>query len=85
MNVWKPSLEEIEKTKSWDIWNKEQSEFSWQYEERETCYILEGEAEVIDKRGNRVTFKSGDMVQFDEGLVCTWKIKKEIRKRYYFG
>ena len=85
MRVWQPTMEEIEKTKGWGIWSKEESEFPWYYDEMETCYILEGEASAADNKGNNIRFKAGDMVQFKEGLSCTWKISKAIKKRYHFG
>jgi uncharacterized protein len=85
MKVWKPSDSEIKSTENWDIWTKEKSVFSWYYDDRETCLILEGEAEVKDKQGHSISFKTGDMVQFEQGLECTWTIKKDIRKRYLFG
>lgn len=85
MKVWQPGPGEIDETKNWGIWSKEASEFPWFYSERETCYILEGEAEASDKDGNHILFKAGDMVQFEQGLECTWKITKDIRKRYRFG
>jgi uncharacterized cupin superfamily protein len=85
MKVWQPTSEEIEKTKGWGTWNKEESEFPWYYDDTETCYILEGEAIATDNKGNKINFKAGDMVQFQEGLSCTWKINKAIRKRYKFG
>jgi uncharacterized cupin superfamily protein len=85
IKVWKPTSEEIEKTKNWGTWSKEASEFPWSYDETETCYILQGEANVSDNKGNNVRFKAGDMVQFEQGLKCTWKITDDIRKRYKFG
>ncbi len=85
MKVWKPTEEEIKTTQDWGIWEKEASEFPWSYDEKETCLILDGKAEVSDKEGNKVVFESGDMVQFEAGLTCTWKIVKDIRKRYVFG
>jgi uncharacterized cupin superfamily protein len=85
MKVWQPTQEEIENTKGWGTWSKEVSEFPWYYDDTETCYILEGEASATDQKGNRIHFKTGDMVQFKEGLSCTWKISKAIRKRYRFG
>lgn len=85
MKVWRPKNDEIVKTGDWGEWNKEESVFPWQYSERETCYILEGEAEVFDDRGNSIKFGKGDMVQFEKGLSCEWKITKAIRKRYIFG
>lgn len=84
MKVWQPGEDEIKKTQNWGIWSKEISEFPWYYDDTETCFILEGEAEVFDTKGNKVSFKAGDMVQFQQGLECTWVIKKNIKKRYKF-
>ena len=85
MKVKKPSPDEIKKAESWGTWSKEPSEFSWYYDDKETCYILEGEANVTDKEGNSITFKAGDWVEFEQGLECTWKISKTIKKHYHFG
>ena len=30
------------KVKSWPMWTKEPSSFEWHYDERETCYFLQG-------------------------------------------
>ena len=44
--------------KSWDIWEKEKSVFDWSYSDTETCFILEGEVEVIDNTsGEKLEFK----------------------------
>ncbi|MBN2524638.1 MAG: cupin domain-containing protein [Bacteroidales bacterium] len=85
MKVWKPTKKEIEQTKNWGSWDKETSEFPWSYDETETCYILEGEAIATNPEGKEIRFGSGDMVQFEKGLECTWKILKDIKKRYKFG
>lgn len=85
MKTWKPTEAEISSAQQWGIWEKEISEFDWFYEEEETCYILEGEAEVTDQNGESICFKTGDMVTFEQGLTCIWKIIKPIRKRYRFG
>jgi len=85
MKVWQPGKEEIKDTENWGIWEKEISEFEWYYDEPEICYILQGEAEVSDKQGNSICFKPDDMVKFEQGLECTWKIIKAIKKRYKFG
>ena len=66
-------------------WSKEKSEFPWFYDDSETCYILEGEAEATDNSGNKIEFRAGDMVKFEKGLQCNWKIKKDIKKKYLFG
>ena len=85
MKVKKPSSEEIKKTVTWETWEKEVSEFPWFYAEKETCFILEGKAEVMSDKGNKIEFEKGDWVEFEKGLSCTWKITEDIKKRYTFG
>ena len=85
MIVRKPTPGEIKTANSWDTWSKEPSEFPWSYDTRETCYIFEGEAMVTGKDGKTIRFGPGDWVEFEEGLECTWKINKAIRKKYMFG
>jgi hypothetical protein len=71
--------------KSWPIWEKEISEFPWEYDETETCYILEGEVVVTPEKGAAVSFRKGDLVIFSKGLKCRWKIINAVRKHYKFG
>ena len=85
MKVWRPTPDEIKLTSGWDIWKKEASEFPWFYDDTETCYILEGEAMATDSKGDTIQFQAGDMVRFEKGLSCKWKISKDIKKRYLFG
>jgi uncharacterized cupin superfamily protein len=85
MSKHKPTEEEIILTESWGIWSKEPSEFPWFYDEKETCLILEGSATVAADDGSVMSFGKGDLVTFEAGLRCTWKIDKAIRKRYKFG
>ena len=68
----------------WSIWEKEPSTFDWHYDDRETCYLLEGEVTVTTDKGE-VSFGKGDLVTFPKGLSCTWQIKKAVRKHYQFG
>ncbi len=70
---------------SWGTWSKEVSEFDWFYDDTETFYVLDGEVEVAGEDGSKISFEKGDLVQFKKGLKCVWKVKKPIRKRYYFG
>ena len=81
----KPTEEEIAMTDSWGTWSREPSDFPWSYSEKETCLILEGEARVTAADGQTISFKAGDLVTFEAGLECTWKIEKTIGKRYKFG
>jgi hypothetical protein len=85
MKVKKPEQQDIEKTANWGIWEKEPSVFPWQYDEKETCLILEGKASVTDRMGNQIDFQAGDWVEFEAGLECTWHITETIKKRYNFG
>lgn len=85
MIVKKPTEKEIEDTLTWSEWSKEPSTFPWFYDEKETCYILSGKAEVTDSKGNHISFTKGDWVEFEHGLKCTWKISQSIHKRYKFG
>lgn len=85
MSKKKPTEEDIRETENWGTWSKEPSEFPWFYETSETCYILDGSAVVTAENGDTISFERGDMVTFEEGLKCTWKIDKEIKKRFKFG
>lgn len=69
----------------WPIWTKEVSKFPWTYDEKETCYFLEGEAVVTPEGGEPVHIKTGDLVTFPRGMSCTWDIRAPVRKHYDFG
>ena len=71
-------------TSSWPIWECGVSEFDWDYADKETCHILEGEVEVVTGEES-VRFGAGDLVVFPQGLSCRWKVIKPVRKRYRFG
>jgi uncharacterized protein len=83
--VKKPTQEEKQEAESWPIWEKEQSDFPWEYDEQETCLILKGKATVTCSDGSSVEFSEGDYVVFPPGLKCTWKITDKISKHYKFG
>ena len=68
----------------WEIWECEESKFSWFYHEKESCYLLEGEVEVSSDV-ETVKFSVGDFVVFPKGLKCRWKVIKPVRKHYTFG
>lgn len=69
----------------WPVWSKEVSEFDWEYDKTETCYIVEGKAIITPENGEPVTIESGDMVNFPKGLKCVWKIIEPIEKHYNFS
>ncbi|MFH1837868.1 MAG: cupin domain-containing protein [Candidatus Omnitrophota bacterium] len=72
--------------RSWPIWEKEISLFDWSYGEKETCYIIEGNAVVTSDDGKeKIEFGPGDLVTFQEDLICKWQIKEPIKKHYKMG
>lgn len=85
ITVRKPTEKEKQEASKWPTWSKEVSEFPWEYSEKETCYILQGKAQVTGDNGESAEFGAGDWVVFPAGLYCTWKIKENIKKHYKFG
>ena len=81
--VRKPTEDEILESTRWPIWEKEPSKFDWHYDEKELCYIIEGEA-IVKTDEEEVSFKQGDFVIFPKGLSCVWEIKNKIKKHYKF-
>jgi len=84
IEVRKPTPEEEAEMKTWPTWSKEPSEFPWHYDQKETCLVLEGEV-TVEAADETVSFGPGDCVIFPQGLECTWKVNKAIRKHYRFG
>ncbi len=82
--VRKATDKEYREAESWPIWEKEESEFPWDYDIKETCLILEGKATVRTAE-ETIEFGAGDYVVFPQGLECTWEIQKKIIKHYKFG
>ena len=81
--VRKPTEDEIQTCKSWPIWQCEPSTFDWQYTQKETCLIIEGEVTVKDGE-HSVSFGPGDLVVFPNGLNCIWNITQAVKKYYTF-
>ena len=69
----------------WGIWIKEVSKFPWYYDEKETCYFLEGDVVVTPEGGEPVRVGKGDLVTFPEGMSCEWDIRQPVRKHFRFG
>ncbi|MEN3013826.1 MAG: cupin domain-containing protein [Endomicrobiia bacterium] len=86
IKIKQPTKEELEKLKvnSWPIWECEISKFNWEYDEDETCYILEGKV-IVETENGKYEIKKGDLVSFPKGLKCVWDVKEPIRKRYNLG
>lgn len=81
----KPTDDEKQHAQGWPIWEKEASEFPWEYDEQETCLILEGEVTITNEDGETFEILPGDYVVFPKGMKCTWRINKDVRKHYKFG
>jgi uncharacterized cupin superfamily protein len=86
ITVEKPGEAQLAKlgVKTWPIWTKETSKFDWHYDEKETCYILAGRVRVTGG-GETVSFGTGDLVTFPQGLDCVWEVLEPVRKHYKFG
>lgn len=69
---------------SWGIWECEPSTFPWHYDDKETCYFLEGRVKVKTADGE-VEIGRGDLVVFPRGLDCTWEVVEKVKKHYRFG
>ena len=68
---------------SWGVWEKEPSEFDWEYTSEEHCYIIEGKARISTPNGE-VGIEKGDYVVFPVGLKCRWTVEQPIRKYFEF-
>tara|TARA_S200000501_G_C20724482_1_gene699960 strand:- start:371 stop:646 length:276 start_codon:yes stop_codon:yes gene_type:complete len=71
--------------KNWPIWECEPRNFTWNYNEKEICLIIEGEANIKTEAGESYFIKSGDLVEFPLGLSCEWQITKSIKKHFRSG
>lgn len=69
----------------WPVWNCDISQFPWTYDQREVCYLLEGEVVVTPDDGVPVEIAAGDLVMFPAGLSCHWDVLKPVCKRYRLG
>ena len=71
--------------KSWPIWECEPSKFQWNYDNKEICLIIEGQAKISTKNGDIYFISAGDLVEFPAGLYCEWVITKVLKKHYLLG
>ena len=71
--------------KNWPIWECEPSYFQWNYNEKEICLIIEGEAIIKNEAGESYFIQSGDLVEFPKGYSCKWQITKSIKKHFRLG
>ena len=71
--------------KSWPILECEPCKFQWNYDDKEICLIIEGQAKISTQNGDIYLIKAGDLVEFPAGLYCEWEITKSIKKHYRLG
>ena len=69
---------------SWNSWGCDISEFDWEYNADERCFIQEGKVIVTTDSGEKVEINKGDLVLFPQGLKCRWRVVEPIQKLYRF-
>ncbi|MCC8022873.1 MAG: cupin domain-containing protein [Clostridiales bacterium] len=84
ISVRKPTAAQVEQMQACPVWGCGVSEFDWQYDQKETALLIEGEVTVAYD-GKSVSFGAGDYVEFPAGLSCAWKVAKPVSKHYKFG
>lgn len=84
ITVISPDTQQLEEVSQWPVWEKEPSEFDWDYTEKEVFYILEGAANLSSAIGLQQSLKAGDLVTVEQGIVVHWQITAPIRKHYKF-
>jgi len=80
-----PAKLEVMGVFDWPVWSKEESTFPWTYDQKETCYFLEGEVVVTPDGGEPVEMGQGDLVIFPAGMSCKWEIRSPVTKHYDIG
>ncbi|KAM7477295.1 hypothetical protein LguiB_024538 [Lonicera macranthoides] len=71
--------------RSWPKWGCPPSKFPWTYSAKETCYLLKGKVKVYpDGSEEAVEIGAGDLVEFPEGMKCTWDVSETVEKHYNF-
>ena len=71
--------------KNWPIWTCEASSFEWTYDDKETCFLLEGEVTVTHEKRQTIKFCAGYLVTFPAGMNCRWNVHQAVKKFYLFG
>lgn len=67
----------------WPIWEKEESSFDWQYDDKEQFYLLEGKVRIRSNNQD-LELNPGDFVTCPKGLTCEWDVLKYAKKHYHF-
>ena len=81
--VRKATEEEIVEMMTYPVITREVSEFECNYDNEETCLIVEGEVDIL-YGSKSITLTPGDFVVFPNGLSCVKRIKKTIKKHSKF-
>lgn len=84
ITVRKPTPEEKAEMEKQPTWECEASEFKWSYTDKETCLVIKGKA-TVTYDGGEASFGEGDLVTFEKGLRCVWKVTEDVEKYYKFG
>lgn len=63
------------------LWECGISQFDYQYDDDETCVIIEGEAEITCNKG-KVYLKPDCLAYFPKGTKCVWNVIKPVKKYY---
>ena len=63
----------------------EVSSFDWTDDDKEICFLLEGEVTVTPNGGEPVKFGVRDLVVFLADIYCRWDVHAGVRKHYRFG
>jgi uncharacterized cupin superfamily protein len=80
-----PAKLDVMGVEDWPIWEKGVSTFRWTYDQKETCYFLEGDVVVTPDGGEPVKLGKKDLVIFPPGMSCTWEIRSPVKKHYELG
>ena len=73
----------INNCKDWAIWKCPPSQFDWEYDQEEHCFIIQGNV-IVTTDKQKIHITEGDYVVFPKGLKCFWDVKKSIKKYYTF-
>lgn len=66
---------------SWQTWEKEPSQFVWQFAEREKAYVLHGKVNIKVHGSDEVyLLEKGDFVTFEAGLRTYWHVIEPFKK-----
>lgn len=82
----KMTIEEVKELgiDNWSQWECEPKTFDWNYNEKETAYVFEGDV-IVTAEGESTHITDGMLVTFPKGMSCVWEVRKTIKKVYTFN